>query len=190
MSSIVRYQLALFLHILAAFGLIATMTLEAVGLRGLRQALGGEAARASLRAMEFVPPLGGGSGALILVTGLYMTATNWGARGWILVAIAGLVLNAFIGAIVTRSRMARVGPAVGRADGPLTADGRMALRDPVLLTSLRVRLGMVLGILFLMTFKPSAVLSVVVIVLAAAIGLAAGLIPSRRNRRELQAQNR
>lgn len=189
MSSTLIYQLALFVHILGAFGLIATMTLETVGLRGLRQAESDDAARASLRAMQFVPPLGGGSGALILVTGLYMTATSWGWQGWILVGVAGLVLNALAGAIVTRSRMAVVGPAAGRATGPLTDEVRTQLRDPLLLASLRFRLGTVLGILFIMTVKPSALLSVGVVVLAGLLGLLTIQIPSRRHGRELRTQN-
>ena len=189
MNSTLVYQLALFFHILGAFGLIATMTLESVGLRGLRQAQSAEAARASLRAMQFVPPLGGGSGALILLSGVYMTATSWGLQGWIVVGVAGLVLNALAGAIVTRSRMAVVGPAAGRAAGQLTVEIRTQLRDPLLLASLRFRLGTVLGILFIMTVKPSALLSLSVVLLGGLLGLLTTQIPSRRAGRELRTQN-
>lgn len=189
MSSTLIYQLALFLHILGAFGLIATMTLESVGLRGLRQAQSGDSARAALRAMQFVPPLGGGSGALILLTGLYMMATSWGLQGWIVVGVAGLVLNALAGAIVTRSRMAIVGPAAGRATGHLTDEVRAQLHDPLLLASLRFRMGTVLGILFIMTVKPSALVSLAVVVVGGLLGLLTTQIPSRRAGRELRTQN-
>ncbi|HVH64885.1 MAG TPA: hypothetical protein VM674_02530 [Candidatus Acidoferrum sp.] len=189
MSSTLIYHLTLFLHILGAFGLIATMTLESVGLRGLRQAETADAARASLKAMQFVPPLGGGSGALILLTGLYMMATSWGVRGWILVGIAGLVLNALAGAIITRSRLAIVGPAAGRASGTLTDDVRATLRDPLLLASLRLRLGIVLGILFIMTVKPSALASIAVVGAAGLVGLLTTQLPLRRDRRELGTQS-
>lgn len=189
MSTTLIYQLALFLHILGAFGLIATMTLESVGLRGLRQAETADAARASLKAMQFVPPLGGGSGALILVTGLFMMATSWGIRGWILVGITGLVLNALAGAIVTRSRMMIVGPAAGRASGVLTPDLRATLRDPLLLASLRLRLGMVLGILFIMTVKPPVLPSIVVVGAAGLLGLLTVQLSLRRARPELRPQS-
>ena len=59
---------------------------------------------------------------------------------------------------------------------------RTALRDRVLLLSLDVRLAMAVGILFLMTLKPTALTSVAVIVLAIAVGLVAGLLPARENR--------
>jgi hypothetical protein len=124
---------------------------------------------------------------LILVTGLWMTATAWGPKGWILVALASLVLLALVGALGTGIRMARLGPAIGRANGPLTDELKAALRDPVLLTSIRTRVALVLGIVFLMTVKPSAVASLVVIAVAAAIGLLAGQIPFRRSRNELRA---
>ena len=39
------YRFALFLHIVGAFGLIAAVTLEAIGLRGLRRATQGDEAR-------------------------------------------------------------------------------------------------------------------------------------------------
>ena len=189
MSTTLIYQLALFLHILGAFGLIAAISVESVALRGLRQAESSDAARASLRAMQFVPPLGGGSGALILVTGLYMTATTWHAQGWILVAIAGLVLNALAGAVVTRSRMTIVGPAARRAVGPLSDEVRATLHDPLLLASLGFRLGTVLGILFVMTLKPSAVISLAAVLFGGLLGLLMTQMSSRRASRELGTQN-
>jgi hypothetical protein len=181
------YQLALFLHIIAAFGLIAAITVEAIGLRGLRQALQGSDAIVWLRLLRsIVMRLTPSSLGLILVTGLYLVATAWGPRGWILVALGSLVLLGVIGALGTGRRMARIGPAVGRAQGPLSDELRGMLRSPILVVSLRVRLAIVLGVVFLMTVKPSGVASLLVMALALAVGLLAGQIPTRR-RTELRA---
>jgi hypothetical protein len=60
------------------------------------------------------------------------------------------------------------------------------LRSPILVMSLRVRLAIVLGVVFLMTVKPSGVASLLVMALALAVGLLAGQIPARR-RTELRA---
>jgi hypothetical protein len=183
------YQLALFLHIIGAFGLVAAITVEAIGLRGLRRATRSDDALVWLRlSRSIVMRLTPASLVLILVSGLYMVATAWGPRGWILVALGSLVLLGVIGALGTGRRMARIGPAVGRTQGPLSDELRMKARDPILLLSLRVRLAMVLGIAFLMTLKPSLVASLVVIVLAIALGLLAGQIPARRGRNELRAE--
>ncbi|HEV2013647.1 MAG TPA: hypothetical protein VGR77_07175 [Candidatus Dormibacteraeota bacterium] len=175
------YYLALFLHILGAFGLIAALTFEAIGLRGLRRAVRREDALIWLGLSRVVQRLAPTSLGLILVTGLYMMVTSWGARAWILVALASLVAFGAVGGLLTGVRMARIGPAVGRASGPLSDELRGALRDPILLTSFRIRLSIVIGIAFLMSVKPSVVASLAVVVLGAAIGLFASVVTAGRN---------
>ena len=179
------YHLALFLHIIGAFGLIAAVTAEAIGLRGLRGATQRDVALMWLGLSRgIVMRLAPTSLGLILVTGLYMMATTWGPRGWILVALASLVSLAVVGSFGTGMRMARIGPTVGRAQGALSGELRSALRDPILLTSLWVRLAIVLGIAFLMTIKPSGLASLAIIVLAVVIGLLASQLASRGSRNE------
>ena len=179
------YHLALFLHIIGAFGLVAAITVEAISMRGLRGAIRSDDALMWLRISRgIVMRLAPASLGLILLTGLDMVATTWGPRGWILVALASLVLLAVVGAFGTGMRMGRIGPAIGRAQGPLSDKLRSRLRDPILLTSLLVRSAIVLGIALLMTVKPSGLASLVIIVLAVAIGLLAGQLAARGSRRE------
>jgi len=189
MNTTLLYPLVLFLHILGAFGLIAAITLEAIGLRGLRRAVRSEDALMWLAISRgLVLRLAPASLGLILVTGLYMTATTWGPKGWILIALASQVLLAVVGALGTGIRIARIGPAVGRANGALTDELKAALRDPILVTSIRTRVALVLGIVFLMTVKPSSVASLVVIAVAAAVGLLAGQIPTWRSRNAVRTE--
>jgi hypothetical protein len=189
MSTTLLYQLALFLHIIGAFGLIAAITVEAIGLRGLRRAAHPDEAMMWLGISRgLVMRMAPASLGLILVTGLYMVATAWGPRGWILVALGSLLLLGAIGAFGTGLRMARIGPRLGRGQGPLSHELRQTLRDPILLISLRVRVAIVLGVALLMSLKPSALASLVVIVLAIALGLLAGQIPARRSRDEFRAE--
>jgi len=177
------YNVALYFHILGAFGLIAAITVEAIGLRGLRGATRRDDALMWLGISRgIVMRLAPASLGLILVSGLYMMATTWGPRGWILAALASLVLVAIVGAFGTGMRMARIGPAVGRLEGPLPDELRSKLRDPILLTSLWVRSAIVLGIALLMTLKPAGLTSLAIIVLAVAIGLLAGQLAARRRR--------
>jgi len=183
MSTTLLYHVALYLHILGAFGLIAAITVEAIGLRGLRGAIRSDDALMWLRISRgIVLRLAPASLGLILVTGLYMMVTTWGPRGWILVALASLVLLAVVGGFGTGIRMARIGPAVGRALGPLSDELQSTLSDPILLTSLWVRSAIVLGIALLMTLKPSGLASMVIVVLAVAIGMLAGQLSARRSR--------
>ena len=174
------YHIALYAHILGAFGLVAAITVEAISLRGLRGATQGGDARMWLGISRgIVMRLAPGSLGLILVSGLYMMATSWGPRGWILAALASLVLLAVVGAFGTGMRMARIGPAIGRTQGPLSHELRIKLRDPILLTSLLVRSAIVLAIALLMTVKPSGLASLVIIVLAIGIGLLVGQLAGR-----------
>ena len=96
-------------------------------------------------------------------------------------ALAGLVAFGAIGGLLTGVRMARIGPAVGRASGSLSDELRGALRDPILLTSLQVRLSIVIGIAFLMSVKPSGAVSVAIVVLVTAVGLFASVVMGARN---------
>src|SRR5437868_5886669 len=88
--SIPIYQLALFVHILGAFGLVAAITLEASAQWGLRRAATAEEARARLAGVRVIQRLAPASLGSILLTGLYMMAVAWGPKGWIVAALAGL----------------------------------------------------------------------------------------------------
>jgi hypothetical protein len=182
------YPYALFLHILGAFGLIAALGIETMSLRGLRRAVTAEQAHPWLAGMRLLRILGPASIALIFVMGLYLTATAWGWRGWIVTGLAGLALVALIGALLTGTRMVRLGPAIGRAQGPLSGELRGMLQDPMLLLSSRLRIGLVLGVLYLMSVKPSTVISILVLVIATALAIVASRIEERRIRNELRAQ--
>jgi hypothetical protein len=184
MSSTLFYHLALFFHILGGFGLIAAMTFEVIGLQGLRRAIRTEDAVMWLGVARVVQRLAPASLGLILVMGLYMTATSWGPMGWILVSLAGFFALGLIGGLLTGVRMARIGPAIGRSSGPLSDELKATLRDPILVVSIWTRLGIVLGIALLMTQKPSLVASLVIVILAGGFGLLAGQISSRRSRNE------
>jgi hypothetical protein len=181
MDTALLYHLALFTHILGAFGLIAALTLEAMVLRGLRHAVQAEDARTWLFGARVFQRLAPASLGLILIPGLYMMATAWGPKGWILVALGGLAGLVAVGGLLTGVRMARIGPAVGRASGPLGPDLQRALRDPVLLTSIRIRVALVLAIVFLMSVKPSLIISLAFVAVAAAIGLLTAQLPARRS---------
>jgi hypothetical protein len=157
--------------------LIAALTIEAMVLRGLRRAVQAEEARSWLVGMQVTRVLAPASLALILLMGMYLMAIAWGPKGWILAALAGLVVIGVLGGALTGTRMARIGPAVGRASGLLPDQLLHMLRDPILLVSARIRTALVLGIAFLMTVKPALVASLVIVVFAGAIGLVAARIP-------------
>jgi hypothetical protein len=163
------YTVALFLHVVGALLLFVTLTVEGVALRQLRRATGAEAAQTSaamLRLNRIVGPL---SALGVLIPGLYMTATSWGLVAWIVVALVSWLLIAVLGA-ANGIRL----QALERSQALLTE-----ARNPVFLISWLTRVGIALGVVFLMTVKPDAVAAVVAILLAAAAGAALGIALSR-----------
>ena len=99
---------------------------------------------------------------LILVPGLYMMQAQWGWTGWVVTGLVSWVFIAVLGAY-TGIRVMR---------------GRMDRRSAVI--SWLVRVGIALGVVFDMSVKPNALVSVVAVVVGIALGAAAGVVARRR----------
>ena len=143
------YSIALFGHIVGAILVFVLLTIEGLGLR-----LGFDYAQLN----RVLGPI---SALLILVPGVYMMAAQWGWAGWIVTGIATYVLIAGVGAYTGISVMR----------------GRLNRRTAVV--SWLVRIGMALGVAFVMTVKPSLVLSVTAVVAGAALGAAIAALMRR-----------
>ena len=166
------YPVALFLHIVGALGLFTALALEWTSLRQLRRAATAEQAREWLGAVRLVRLVGPASLVVLLVPGLYMTATAWGWVPWITVALGAMALLPPLGAF-NGLRLARIGPVVAAEQGPLSPGVRRRLREPLLWTSVQTRAALVLGIVFLMTVKPDLSGALLTVGTAVVLGLAA-----------------
>ena len=174
------HDITLFLHVVGALGLAAAFGVEAVGLVGLRRATDADEALLWLRSRRWVLLIGPASIGLVLVTGIYLSVVEWGPDAWILVSLASLVAIAGIGGVLTGIPMARATPAVERASGPLPEELRRSLRSPLLTVSIMTRIAITVGILLLMVLKPAPLPSILTIVSAVGIGVAAGLVSGTR----------
>jgi len=175
------YTIALFIHVCGAVGYFISAGTRVLLLAGLRRARQVEQVRLISQIDGRLGPVFGISVLLVLIAGLYMAATGWtSTAAWIGVALVSLVVMAPLGAITqtTRQRaierMARETP-----DGPIPAALAQRIHDPVLRTSVQTVLILLLGIVFLMTVKPALLASIIVMVVALALGLATALLPSR-----------
>ena len=172
------YSIALFLHVIGALLLFVMLTVEGIALRQLHRAAATEAAQgaaALLRLNRMVGPL---SALGVLVPGVYMTVTTWGWVAWIVVALISWALIAVLGA-VSGIRIL----ALERSGALLTG-----IRQSPFLVSWFTRVGVAMGIVFLMTLKPGALAAAFAVALGAAVGAALGITLSRRSRdgREVQ----
>jgi hypothetical protein len=165
------YSIALFLHVVGALLLFATLTLEGVALRQMRRAASsGEAqnATAILRLNRIIGPV---SLVGVLVPGLYMMATTWGWVAWIVVALAAYVLIAVFGA-VNGIRIQALASKLAAESVPPSQALRDRLIDPQFVAFWCGRVGIATGVVFLMTVKPGVVVAVLAVVIGAAVGLA------------------
>ena len=171
------YSIALFVHVVGALLLFVTLTVEGVALRQLSQAAARESARAGA-AMLRLNRIGGPFSALgVLVPGVYMTVTTWGWVAWIVVALVSWLVIAVLGA-VNGIRIL----ALDRSSGLL-----VGIRNPLFLISWLTRVGIALGVIFLMTVKPGAVIAVAAILVAGVAGGALGMALAKARPREREA---
>jgi hypothetical protein len=154
-------RLVLFLHVAAAVGMLATLAIESVSLRGLARSTTYEQARDWSGLWSLLLPLGLPATLLVLASGIYL-ATTLGAweLGWVKVAVPTIVLIAVAGASIGPRRN-RLGALVATGTGLLPRETRRQMRDPLLRASWRWRAALSFGLLFVMTVRPeSAVLTI------------------------------
>jgi hypothetical protein len=181
------YVLVHFLHVVGSLGIAAAYTVETVGLVGLRQATSGDEARVWLRTRRWVLMVGPPSIGLVLASGLYTIFIGWGWVGWIDVALASVLALAVIGGVLTGIPMARIQPGIESAMGPLGDELRRKIGSRVLTISITTRIALTVGIAFLMVRKPDPLPSVIVVCVAAAVGVAAGSVLGMRAPKVAQA---
>ena len=90
---------------------------------------------------------------------------------WIGIILAALVLFVVVGITLTRSRMAAIKRAEAAESGALSPAFRQQLHDPFLWTSIKLRVALGLGIVFLMTVKPELGGALLAIGVAIILGL-------------------
>jgi hypothetical protein len=178
------HQVLLFLHVTSAMGIVAGLGIEGLVLLQLRAAETAADARLALTNSRYVQRVGGISMLAALVTGIYLATAYWQWRGaWMGVAFLTIILLAVVGGLMTgRPTMRVLRAAPGALDSAELARVQRSLGRSYML-----RLWLFLGIVFLMTTKPTAgPMALLVVVVAAVLGLIAGL-PARRARRPVHA---
>jgi len=191
------YQFLIFIHVLGAVALFVAIGIEAVALGRLRRAETPAAARVWLGLFRMPGRLGPTAMLTALASGAWMMKVSWGYQPWIAGALAAIVGMAVIGGVVSRRRMRRLRVALAAESRPELSE---ALRSsPALVMSLRLRIALGVGILALMTMKPSDHASAILVLAAAVLAALVASIPlatravntgSIRNERTIEAPGR
>lgn len=170
------YTLMLFVHIVGAIGVFVGVGVWLFAAVALRRAQAVGQVRALI---GLIQP----SGNVVIVSilllggaGFYMGITAWGERAtWIIVATISFLLLAPFGVFVIDPRLRAVAKAADAApDGPLPEELAARTHDPLVGMGLSLYVGVLLGIVFLMTNKPSTGVSIMAMIVATALGLASG----------------
>lgn len=170
------YPLLVFFHVLGAVGLFAALGIEAVAVARLGRTDAIEGARDALGLLRVNDRLGGVGMLVLLASGAWMMALTWGAQPWLSAAFVAIVFMGIAGGAVSSRRIRRLRAALAAERGAALSEPFRTLRSSVALTvSLRVRLAIGVGILALMTLKPAALGSALLVLAAVAAGLVASL---------------
>jgi hypothetical protein len=169
------YAVVLFAHILGMLGLFIAISLQWTSILRLRQAQTIAQVRewmsltVALRKIPLTATL------LILVTGLYMTVTEWSWRiPWIDISLALLIFGSILGMRVNSRRLKAIHRAAAVVETPteaIPAELQSQINDPILWTSVHMISAMTLGAVFLMTTKPNLVGSLITLAVVLILGI-------------------
>jgi hypothetical protein len=165
------YTIVLFLHFVGMAALFIGYGLEWTASALLRGATTAGEARSWLRIYRGSLPVSGPGLLLLILTGGYMAGvTQRSAAGWVIAAWIGILVALVIGFGLLLPRFKKLRLLL-QAEGTaaLSSEVLGRVKDPVIITLIRIRSMLAIGIVYLMTAKPELVPSLVV--LLAAIGL-------------------
>jgi hypothetical protein len=182
------YSIALFLHIVGALGFFVALGLETFNLQQLQRLTSVEQLRGWFAATRGWRGLAAVSMLVILAAGFYMAFAAWGGADWISIAFGAMIVQGIIAGILTAPRMRAIQKAISDQQGTIQQGAISAEIDalryhPLLWVSMMARVGIGLGIIFLMSVKPALMGSLIVMAVSIVVGLAVGmmLMSARRN---------
>ena len=166
------YTVVLYAHLLGAVALFIGQSVEWVASSLFRSASSTEQVRAWLRVFKVSPPLSGiGIGALLLSGGYLASLSGAMKQGWIPATLLAIGVALALGFALILPRMNKIRKILPSLNEPVSTELRTRLSDPVLLSAIRIRVLLAVGILYLMVAKMPFTPSLVVLLVALTVGL-------------------
>ena len=185
------YDVAVYLHLLSLFGLIGAITTVVLSNFRLR------AAGSFSEAAQWARLIDQASWAFpvailgLVASGAYLTTERWTwSTPWIVVSIAGLIVDTLQGPLIAgpRAKALRDALTVDAATGVLDSRVRRLANDRVLWVVLFANPGIVLAITWNMTMKPGTAEAVAAILVGYGLGAATALLVTKP--KQLQSAER
>jgi hypothetical protein len=166
------YTIPVFIHLLGALALFVGYGIEWAVSALFRNASSTEQLRAWLRVFKVSPPLSGAGLGVLLLSGGYLASLSGTMRqGWIPATLLGIAVALALGFALILPRMRGIRSTLPSGNEPIPVALRSRLADPILLTAIRVRVMLATGIVYLMAAKLALVPSLVVLAIAAILGM-------------------
>jgi len=164
-------SLVLFIHVLSAIALFIAIAFEGAILLRLRSARNIEPLRESARASRRLGAIYGPAFLGLLVGGMYLGFAMHIRASWAPAALVGTLLMGIVSGVVPGRQMSRLRKALAQSE-PSLANLRGAAGSNALVVSYGFRAGLAVGILFLMSTMPSALVpSIAVLAVASILGI-------------------
>jgi Predicted integral membrane protein (DUF2269) len=164
------YALALFTHFLGLIGLFVGYGLEWTASSLLRRSATADQARSYLSIYKLSLPISGPALLLLILSGGYLAALTGSMKyGWMSASLLAIVLAVLIGFVLLMPRIKKIRAALPEGSAVLPAGALLRLQDPLIVTLIRVRFILALGIVYLMTVKPQAFSTALLVLLAALV---------------------
>jgi Predicted integral membrane protein (DUF2269) len=149
------YAIVVFLHLFGMVGLFVGYGLEWAASSLLCRSTTADQARSWLRIYRLSMPISGPGLLLLIITGGYLASVTGSMKqGWISASLLGIIFALGIGFVFILPRVRRIRAALPEGNVALAPAGIGLVSDPVIVTLIRVRGLLALGIVFLMTTKP------------------------------------
>jgi hypothetical protein len=166
------YTVVLYAHLLGAVALFIGQGIEWTASSLFRGASSTEQVRAWLRVFKVSPPLSGIGISVLLLSGGYLASLSGAMKqGWIPATLLAIGVALLLGIVVIMPRMNKIRKALPSLSEPVSAELRMRLADPILLSAIRIRVLLAAGIVYLMAAKAPFTPSLVALVIALVVGL-------------------
>lgn len=164
------YAFGLFTHFLGLVGLFVGYGLEWAASSLLRRATTADQARSWLRIYKLSLPISGPGLLILILSGGYLATLTGGMRqGWISASLLAIVFALGIGFVFILPRVRTLRAALPEGNASLSEAGRARVQDPMLLTLIRVRFMIALGIVYVMTARPEYLSTSLFILLGAIV---------------------
>jgi hypothetical protein len=182
-------SIALFAHLVGMAALFVALAVEWMGVELLRSSIDASPPPFSLRLLGAVPRISGGAALVILVSGVELAAQfDAFHSGWVVVSFVAMVGMGALGGATLRPLLGRI-KAGDRSTGDTVPSWQDAASQTFLRSSLRLRVGAALGIVYVMVAKPDLLESIASIGVALVLGAAAGVVGRRPARSAVSVQD-